>query len=574
MKHIALLIVFFLNTINLIRITSHTEVCDQIKNAKDSTVKFYGETQEYNFDLVHQFARAKKLGEGASGLVKLINFGINNIPTMAVKRIKQTDGSLIDELETLINMNEISIGPKFYFCQYDSVYVYVAQEHLFENLYSTYMRLSMLKFSHSHFLRLMRTVFSDVVKMSTTAFLTHGDLKEENIMFDPTFSKLVLIDFGLVQNTFSPLQAYGTPFYLSPPKLNPKATDLPTFKDDFYALAIMIGDLNTVFADQTILIDWETKLPIEKACGKNVYKESCQNTIRKNIRSVLEKANFGAYTDEPDQRTRDKVNFTTLVDMMIEFYNYPFSEIETLHIFDRIILDFLKIETNDAVFKRKGENAIYPYPMDPLVKFSYGRQYPRVSSTDLANLEYELKRDLKKVLPNVKEAEAFTTTIINVMSSQIVWRAANIKKYEEIVAANAEKDNNVGLNLVGKVVMNQIREEAKKENKRDNVIIQEEGDKLVNNGVVDLKKIHQKNYRIDDIEDKVEVLEAEIRDLQQRVNSLELEHANQQTAVADVTTQTNRNILTPGIVNPGKHFKRHLMQGEDQKNIKDKQKVI
>lgn len=441
---------FSRETFNLI-----TDVCEKTSN----DVKLYKGTQKKIFNLKSAFTISTiKLGQGGFGVVKQVNFGLFDIPIIAVKQIIRHKFD-VKELETIVNLNEINVGPKFYFCQYDDHHVYIAQEIMFKTITNPFVRLYYYRAKCSQFLQMARGLFLEINQMFDMGYV-HNDIKGDNIMVNRKINRFTLIDFGVVSKTSQFLKARGTLKYMSPRKwINKNYEVIPL--DDYYSLAIVLAQMNIPYSTNILFLKrdkYDNLVKVHQDCWDTVFLQKCQDVLEQNVVTIMSEANFGKYQTEATDLNKEKINFTTLLGKMIKFWDFPFTYEETIEIIDRLILEFKAKEAKEEeLFKnkkyvlesdipvddydyRRYYNRIHPDYYDDW-KMSFDEFFDQTKTADyLIYTEIESKSNLA-MDPAMLNCEVVDKLPEKKELQKIVRKPGNIAKRRQVLNANKPKKN-------------------------------------------------------------------------------------------------------------------------------------
>lgn len=352
---------------------------------------------EHDYNLVENFDNGFYVGNGQFGEVRRAKYGFNNIEYIAIKRIKN-ENNILPEFDVLLKFAPMNVGPSFFGCQYNSNHVYIAQTLLHKDLASEGAALKYKGLSVSKSIELVYNVVEELATMWRNGFL-HNDIKEANVMSDLNMDRLKLIDFGMAQSTGTKLKRQGSPLYMSPNKWIQDRVD-PKPQDDLYSVGVMIGVLEEFkgydellkFTDQNGYLH-----RIPDVCFSKFLTFDCQIQIKTNVRRVLAKSNFGNYHRSPALRTKDQINFTTLVALMIGYHDYPFNYDETLEVLSRLIKKFKQIESEgERKYVPPIKDWKYSDADDEPDNYNFEKKYPKVAMNDMSLYESKLKKAIQR----------------------------------------------------------------------------------------------------------------------------------------------------------------------------------
>jgi len=195
------------------------------------------------------------------------------------------------------------------------------------------------------------------------------------------------------------LLCQGSPLYFSPRKWRRgRKAILP--KDDLYSIAMMVGQLLAPNGYQDVSKDVSANNQIyyiTNVCFSMNFNSNCQVVFKTNIRNVLEIANYGNYHRSEQLRTKERINFTTLVAMLLGYDEYKFNYKETIEILNRLIAKFKKYEAEGPgkYVKEVRDARIYQDVGDFPDEYIFGRKYPHIPVEDEKMFETEYSRALK-----------------------------------------------------------------------------------------------------------------------------------------------------------------------------------
>jgi len=337
------------------------------------------------------------MGKGSFGEVHSAYFGYEGIERVAIKKMLKSEVDL-KEMDAMIEFSPLNVGPTLFGCQFNSIYLYVVQTLLYKDLDNITIKYRMMAMKNSEFLERIRDAVEGLSIMWDNQY-AHNDIKEANIMTDRELKKLTLIDFGLATKLIEGLLCQGSPLYFSPRKWRRGKKDIAP-KDDLYSIAIMVGQLlapngyNDI--SREVLVN-NFSYQITDVCFSMNFNPNCQVVFKTNIRNVLQEANYGNYHRSDGLRTKEKINFTTLIAMLLGYEEYKFDYKQTLEILDRLIAQF-KIYETEGPGKYKKEyrdSRIYQDVGDYPDEYIFGRKYPHIPVEFQKEFEAEYFRALK-----------------------------------------------------------------------------------------------------------------------------------------------------------------------------------
>lgn len=415
---------------------------DQVCQPLSPKFTFYGSTNPVDFHLEDAYNKGIMVGKGGFGEVHKSLFGHANIPEVAIKHIRNQN-DVLDEFDVLTKFSPMNVGPKFFGCQYNSGSIFIAQTLLYKDLNDRSTVLRLKKLPNSQFLERIKEVIESLKIMWDNNYV-HMDIKEHNIMTNKDLSKFYLIDFGLAQSKNDYMAMAGTPLYMPPSKWERRLTK-PLPKDDLYSLALAIGVLEA-FGKRELLTQYDMpngyRLMIGQSCFTSQLTSSCQQLIKRKVIGFLQKANFGEYHRSSRLRLPSTINFTTLVAMMINYFDYPFDFAQTVSILDRLIKEFKALEAA-GVTVTKPKTSDFVDPEDRPDTYDAKRIHPRVHPLDQSNFEYQWKLFVEPQLQKEELDDKAWKLKIEQMEQQRLLKEAeenNRKREAELLAKRAEEE--------------------------------------------------------------------------------------------------------------------------------------
>ena len=193
-------------------------------------------------------------------------------------------------------MNLVIGAPKIYGCVYDvsnfgQEHVYIAFEKMDKHLLDTTFREYIRQLKPIEKVTLFQNLFQALGYLWSLGYV-HNDIKPENMMVSRDKSKLVIIDFGLVQERIEARNRNGSPKYMSPGKLRLNVKRY-TEADDLYFLGLSISEILAIKLDYAFT-DPDTKRPVSSSCYGVNNKPECQTQLRNAAIQILEPI-FGPY---------------------------------------------------------------------------------------------------------------------------------------------------------------------------------------------------------------------------------------------------------------------------------------
>jgi serine/threonine protein kinase len=276
---------------------------------------------------LYHSAGESPIGRGSFGEVRKVTHPALAEPIVVkmiiFSRFDENQKAYLDnELSAIAAMGKYNHSPGFIGCSYvenkGEIEFYVAMELV------TGVMLKSPKFLRDHVhsaeqdMPKWLQIFWAIEAMRSEG-IVHGDIKLDNVMFDKRTNKMYLIDFGAAEAiNMKPVMTIGTPYYMSPAKLNGDATDI---MDDVYALVVTMAvayaarehfDQEVAFIRLFSNIDRFTGVatPLGISCFAGIRSKKCQKAIVRNIKREFELAKFGTYTESPGKEHYE--NLTSL----------------------------------------------------------------------------------------------------------------------------------------------------------------------------------------------------------------------------------------------------------------------
>ena len=296
-----------------------------------------------NWNLIDALpTRGGQLGAGSFGKVVLASYpGIPSADkTVAIKKITPAKNFpvylIANEVRASIKMNASAGSPRFYGCvytvdAYGQETIYIVSEkmntHLLDRSFRSFVRSREVPDN----IRLFRNLFEGLSYLWEFGYV-HNDIKPENMMTTTGNSKLVLIDYGLVQRKTEPRNSNGSSQYMSPGKLKSAGASY-TESDDLYSLALSISEIFSKNLDDAFT-DPATRRFVPDYCYSPNNKPSCQEQLQRAAISILSPI-FGEYQNASTQARNP--NFTTLIANLISYKSNSLSYAQVLAEIDAMI---------------------------------------------------------------------------------------------------------------------------------------------------------------------------------------------------------------------------------------------
>ena len=271
------------------------------------------------WNIIRAFDSGKSKGSGAFGQVNTVV--LPNGGSAVVKRIP-FGGFDVNEINCLITLSGSQNIPKFYGCQYNSEYVYIALTNIEYSLNDSTWLNSFRNWKRSEQINAFAHMVFGLQYMWKKG-LVHNDLKTDNMMADHN-KNLYLIDFGLATSRFKPTPCRAHIIFQAPSKYqNPNEANnpWPLPRDDLYSVALAIAEMFSPQGRNYVFTDWAYQIGGGHIPDRGSYRPrpEYRQVYATNAAYLLSKAGFGQYNPNIHTVYHPEINFTTMISIMILF---------------------------------------------------------------------------------------------------------------------------------------------------------------------------------------------------------------------------------------------------------------
>lgn len=362
-KYLSLiLLAFFISAKKLV--PDFQTICSPLSNKMTTLTNI---KEEVEFSIQQSFESAKKskdsfLGEGAKGLVLLVDTPLEKYPKVAIKYMTFSENTSL-EIFLALEMGKRFNSPRLIACQFGDlenwpIPIYLVFEKLDGDLEDQQTRNCIKKINKNDRLFIYKKMLLEIYDLYQFGYL-HNDIKPANFVYSKDMNIPYLTDFGLASDISEELPIAGSPYFVSPGRFLHEGVSQ---KHDLYSWAMTVVFIESNAANlNDCTLFYKTKWSINNpfSLSRRLDPEGFLGTrtpefkvsLVNNVIDILQPV-YGNYVDSDHSSVDVYINFTSLIAAIISYDEFKGGYFDVIIAIIRFIADFYNLE-NENFIKEK-----------------------------------------------------------------------------------------------------------------------------------------------------------------------------------------------------------------------------